>query len=526
MHLSSAPIKTTAAALAAAEKKSDLLLFVVIFVTVLFVTPLLVLGGTIISFSYLLGILAALAAAVLVVRWPTTSIYVLTGCIALVEQEPLATPIFTDQLNIYYWPARLTGLPERPIGFFLLFALLVYVIHRLLKRQRVLRGGALLVPFLLFLLAVAIGVVHGLASGGTAQIIVLEVRSLWYIFVAYLLAHNFISQKRQVRAIFWILIVGAGVKGLQGTYIYLVLFHASTTGHNEIMAHEESFFFVAMVLLLILFFLHHRYRPQVIALLLIMPGLAIATLANQRRTDYLALVVGLIVVWALVFMVKPQARKRLGIGMAIAVVIGTAYVLAFAHSGGSLASPARAIISVIDPSAADPRDAASNAYRVTENADLLFTLKQSPIIGWGYGKPFLQPSPLPNVTSNDPYYNYIPHNTIYWVWMRLGAIGYFLLWYLLGAAIVRGCIIVRRLRDPYLQVVAIFVVAFTVMEIIAAYADYQLFFYRNVLYLGLMLGLLMKLPTLDVDEEKEPLTDGIVDDLPSAAPAPVASRRA
>jgi hypothetical protein len=517
--------KITVAALAAAEKRSDLLLFLVIFVTVFFATPLLVLVGAATSFGYLLGILAALATAGLVVKWPITGLYILTGCVVLVEQEPLSTPIFTDKLLIYHWPASLNGLPERPIGFFMLFVLLVYLCHRLALRQRVLWGGPLFLPFLFFLLAVVMGVAHGLASGGKLQIIVLEVRPLWYLFVAYLIAYNFISQKRQVRAILWMLIVGAGVKGAQGVFIFLVLFHGSTAGHNEIMAHEESFFFVAMVLLLVLFFLHHRYRWQVIVLLVILPFALLATLANQRRADYVALLVGLIVAWTLVFIVKPQARKQLATGMVLAAIFGTGYVLAFSHAGSSLAEPARAVISIFDPNAADPRDAASNFYRDIEDLDLKFTVKQSPIIGWGFGKPFLQPTPLPNIQALDPYYNYVPHNTIYWVWMRLGAIGYSLLWYLLGAVIVRGCMIARRLRDTYLQLVAIFIVSATVMEIIVAYADYQLFFYRNVLYLGLLLGLLMKLPALDMDEEKEQLTDETASGIESSAPASVGSQR-
>ncbi len=519
-----ADIKTSVATLAAAEKKRDWLLFLTIFVTVFFTTPLLIAGGTVIGFQYLLGILAALVAAVLVVRWPITGLYILTGCIALVEEEPLATHIFTDQLYIYYWPQNLAGQPERPIGFFLLFVLLIYVLHRLIQRQRILVGGPLFLPFLLFLLAVVMGIVHGLASGGTVEIIVLEIRPLWYLFVAYLIGYNLISQKRHVRALIWMLIVAAGVKGAQGVYIFLVLFHGSTAGHNEIMAHEESFFFVAMILLLVLFILHYRYRPQMIALLLIMPVVALATVANQRRADYVALLAGIGVAWALLFIIKSQARKRLATGLVVCAIVGAAYVVAFSHSGGTLAEPAHAVISIFIPSDADPRDAASNAYRFIENDDLTFTLKQSPLIGWGFGKPFLQPTPLPNIGTLDPYYNYIPHNTIYWIWMRLGAIGYFLLWHLLGAAIVRGCLIARRLRDPYLQLIAIFIICATVMEIIVAFADYQLFFYRNVLYLGMLLGLLMKLPILD--EDKEHNTNETTHNIRSAAPLPIRIERA
>lgn len=123
-------------------------------------------------------------------------------------------------------------------------------------------------------------------------------------------------------------------------------------------------------------------------------------------------------------------------------------------------------------------------------------------MGLGFGKPFLQPVLLPNIITLDPYYNYVPHNTIYWIWMRLGPIGYFALWYLFGAIIIRGCLIARQLRDHYLQLVAIYIVAIVFMEVVVAFADYQLFFYRNVIYLGLLAGILIKLPTLDEKKEQ------------------------
>jgi hypothetical protein len=88
--------------------------------------------------------------------------------------------------------------------------------------------------------------------------------------------------------------------------------------------------------------------------------------------------------------------------------------------------------------------------------------------------------------------------------MRLGTIGFLALWVLIGALVVRGARLAGRLRDPYLQCIAIFVVAVTLMEILAAYADYQLYCLRNVLYLGLLAGVLTKLPSCDMDQVAEP----------------------
>lgn len=518
-------MRKTVPALIADTKRSNLLLFLGIFITVLSVTPLLVWGGTTIGFSYILGVPVALMIAALVVKWPLAGLYVVAGCVVLVEREPLPTgPIITDQLYVYYWPPNLTALIERPIGFLLLFILLVLMSHRLTKRQRALWGGPLLLPFIGFLLAVAWGIVHGLQTGGDFKIIVLEVRPFWYLFIAYLLAYNLLLQKRHIRAFFWLAILGAGVKGIQGAYIYLIALHGNLTNYHEILEHEDSYFFVAILLLLIIFYLHYRYRPQMYAILLILPTMLIALVANQRRTDYLAFLIGLGIAWVLIFLIKPEARKQLAILGICSLLLSTGYVLAFSHASGAIGEPARAITSILNPSSANAADASSNLYRQIEDSDLKYTVKQDPILGWGFGKQFLQPIPLPVLTSPD--YLYVPHNTIYWVWMRLGAIGYLLMWYLFGAAIVRGCLIARQLRDPYLQVVAIFIVAATVMEIIVAYADYQLFWYRNVLYTGLLLGMLMKLPALDMDEEKEELTDETVSSIGSSAPASVVSKRA
>ncbi len=521
-------MRGTVPALIADTKKSDTLLFLSIFVAVAGVTPLLAWGGATIGLQYLLGILVALAAAVIAVRWPLTGLYMVAGCVVLVEQAPIATPDFTDHLYIFYWPSSLTGLPERPIGFFMLLILLALIIQRLMKRQRVLSGGGLLWPFVGFLLCVVWGIIHGLQTGGDYKIIILEVRPFWYFFISYLLAYNLITEKRQIRALFWIIIVGAGVKGLQGTYIYLFVLHGNLEGTNEIMAHEESYFFVAVILLLLLFLLHYRYRPQKRAIQIILPVVILALVANERRTDYLALLIGIGVSLGLIFIIKPQVRKRLVVLVVCILIFGAGYVIAFGQASGALGEPARAIISVVNPSSTNARDASSDLYRVYEDADLQYTVKQDPILGWGFGKPFLQPQILPNILSLDPYYLYIPHNTIYWVWMRLGDIGYLMLWFLFGAAIVRGSLIARKLRDPYLQVVAMFVVAATVMEIIVAYADYQLYFFRNVLYLGLLLGVLMRLPAIDEAEDvgKEPPAHEALDRVRAAAAPKVGSQRA
>jgi O-Antigen ligase len=489
----------TASTILIHRKRGDLLFFIVLFISMLCLTPLIVMSGVAYGYGISLGILGVLVVSVLVVRWPIAGLFAALGSTLLIEQNPL--PLLGGGLNIYvfYWPNNLAGLPDRPIGFLMLAALLAFIGHRLLKRQKVLSGGELLLPFLLFLLCVAWGIIHGLSSGGNFKIVVDEVRSFWYLFLGYVLAYNLITRKQQIQTFFWFVIVCAGIKGLEGTFIYLVILKGNLAGNHEIMAHEESYFFVSLLLLIMLFSLHYKNRRQFLVALLVLPFVLLALIANQRRTDYIAILIGAIVAWAFIFALKPHRRKALMTLFIICLLLAGGYIAAFYKSSGGLGEPARAIVSIFHPDAAE---ASSNQYRINENADLAYTVKQNPM-GLGFGKQFLQPIPLADLSIVDPVYLYIPHNSIYWVWMRLGPIGFLALWYLFGAMIVRGGIITRRLKDPYLQVVAIYIVGMIIMEIIVAYADYQLSFYRNVIYIGLLAGLLMKLPVLDQKKGKE-----------------------
>jgi hypothetical protein len=498
--------RNTVSGLQAGRRKREMWLFIVLFITLLGFVPLFVLEGTNTSFGLPLAIVGIVVLALVIVRWPIIGLYTVAASALLLEQQPLSTPIFTDHLYVFFWPPQLAGFFERPIGLLILLTFFIWLFPRLLRREQLLRGGGLWVPFSLYMLCVVGGAVYGLATGGDLKVIVVEFRPFWYMFTSYIMAYNFVTRKGHIRTLFWLIIVSAGVKALQGLYVYLIVYHGDLTGQDTIMSHEESFFFAALLLLVVISSLHYRYRPQFIAALCIAPAVLVAMVANQRRTDYIALLVGCGVAWVLVFQIRSKARAKLLVVMVICLGLGTAYVLAFQKDQGSFGEPARAVISVFNPSATDARDANSNLYRLIENNDLKYTAKQVPV-GLGFGKQFLQPVALtsifPDVLQSDPYYNYVPHNTIYWIWVDLGPVGYFSLWFLFGSIIILGSIIARKLRDPYLQVVAIYVVAIVVMEVIVAFADYQLFFYRNVIYMGILCGILAKLPKLDQQDQKE-----------------------
>lgn len=464
----------------------------------------------------MLGALALLGLAVALFRWPILGFYLVAIAAVVIDESVLDLGSGPLPLFVFYWPPQLEGFIERPIGVLVLYVFAVLLLRRFALRQPLLEGGKLLIPFLVFLLAAILGLAHGLATGGDLKVAVVEMRPLWYLFVSYVLAYNLVRDRRHVRTFFWILIFGTGFKGLIGVYLYFVTYHSQLPADGSFMAHEESFFFACLLLFLLLQLLHSRYRRQFYAALAVVPFVVFAMVANQRRTTYVALIVGLVVVWILVAMVKPHLRVRLLVALALVLVLGGGYVAAFADSDAALAAPAHELVSVFSPG---NNKVLSNAYRDMENYDLQFTAKQSPLLGTGLGQAYQQPEPLatvfPDILANDPYYNYVPHNNIYWILTSLGLVGYGALWYLLGSLIIRGTTLAKRLRDPYLRQVAIFTVGVIFMEVIVAYGDYQLFFYRNVFFVGLLAGLLMRLPAMDTPGEGRP--EDVVDE---AADAP------
>lgn len=486
--------------LQAEQKRKERLLLLVVSSIVVFFTPLVVLAAVNLGVSLILSITTVIVVGVIIARWPQAGFFVITGCVVFIDETPLSVPVFTDRLYVYYWPAALQGLIERPIGFLFLFILLVVVCRRIARREPLLiRGGALIVPFLLFLLCVAAGAFYGYVTGGSLKIIVVELRPFVYLFESYLIACNLVTRKSHVRIFFWFVIIAAGVRALQGIYIYLKL-HGQL-GNSTLMSHEESCFFVGLLLLVMLLSLHHRYKPQLYAALCVLPFVVVTLVLNDRRAEYVAFIAGLGAAWALMFVLKPRRRKALAFILLVSAVLVTGYALLFASSTSSFAGPARSIVAVFSPSETDTRDTDSNLYRTIENGDLKYTISHNNFwFGLGFGKPYFQPVPLTSVFqaigSADLYYGYVPHNTIYWVWMRLGAIGFLAFWYLIGSIIVYGSLTARQLHNRYLQMAAIYVISMIIVEIIVAFADYQLFLYRSVIYVGLLVGLLVKLPEL------------------------------
>ena len=74
------------------------------------------------------------------------------------------------------------------------------------------------------------------------------------------------------------------------------------------------------------------------------------------------------------------------------------------------------------------RDATSDIYRVQENANLEYNIKQNGLLGNGFGVKIDYALPITDISSVDSLIAYIPHDDVLDVLMRMGFLGGVAMW--------------------------------------------------------------------------------------------------
>jgi len=147
------------------------------------------------------------------------------------------------------------------------------------------------------------------------------------------------------------------------------------------------------------------------------------------------------------------------------------------------------------------QDYLSNLYRKIEEYNLAYTIQGSPAVGIGFGTKYEQPLKLVDI----PYSlrDFMAHNNIIWLFAKVGAIGFFLFWFLLNSAALKGTKLLRVMQDPYLKTVCGLIIVSMIDLMIAAYYDLHLVRYRTVIYIGTLIGVLSTLENLH--KQKDPV---------------------
>ena len=447
----------------------------------------------------ILALVAVPFALVVLWRYPVSGVFMLFGATMILETT-IPARIFGDDIlhNVYFFEdiqtwAGFRGAPFSLAEAFMLLVAFVWIARAVAERSFHLDLGTLFLPLGLYTAMVVAGELHGMFGGGNFTLSLWEVRPSAYLAVSYVLTCNLVRTRRHLETLIWILVLGTGLKGVQGVVRYFVTPGGRLANGDSMFPHEQAFFFNLFLILVPIVFLYGGSRRLRAVLLLFLPFVAVSDLAMQRRAAILAIAVALILLLLLTAVTHPGARRWAVAALVLVALIFPPYYYTYQDGYGIKSEPARALSSLNSP---DARDASSNLYRQNEDKDIMANARTNPIIGVGYGKLMATPYPLADISAADPFWNLMTHDSVLYIWMRLGAIGFFLFWWLMAAAIAAACKALMTLEDPHLRGLALFVVLAVVQQVIFSYLDLQWVNYRNMITLGVFFALIGKLPSM------------------------------
>lgn len=265
-------------------------------------------------------------------------------------------------------------------------------------------------------LAMLAGVAVGLSRGGDQNIAYHEMRGLIFGAVVFFVALRL--GKDAAKPAIATFIAASGALAVIAIIRYESFLANGKMTSEVAFAHETPVFLsIGVVLSLALAVREERGWKRVLLLMFVLL-LGAAIIATSRRAGTLVLLTGVLTLAGMTFRHRPTLVISLGV---IGLVVGGAYLGAYWNkTDGATAQPARAIRSQFAPSA---RDESSDTYRVTEMFNVSQTIRLNRLLGVGFGRPFAQFQPLPNLTAFWPLQQYIPHQNVMWLWLKLGILG-------------------------------------------------------------------------------------------------------
>jgi O-antigen ligase len=395
------------------------------------------------------------------------------------------------------------GLSFYPLELCLIAMVFGWILQMAAQRSWVLHKGPLFRPLLVFTAFMLFGFVHGMASGGDRTAGLWELRWVMILPVLYLLLTNLFERRDQYVRLWAFVMVAVFINGIIALLNYQSLTEADREGMESFISHGATLSMNAMLILLLGVWMFRKSSWAWRACLpFALVPVTFMYLLSQRRAAFVALIAGLGVVAIVLLWTKRRVFWKL---VPVVLVIGAVYCAAFWHDEtGTAGFPAQAVKSVIAPDEVSERNRGSDLYRIIEKQDIQATIRSSPIVGIGFGRPFLRPYPLPQIAPFllEPY---MPHNAILWVWMKAGIGGFIAMLYLFGKTMYSGArAILRAGRSDYAATL-LTAVAFVIMYCVFAYVDIA-WDPQNMVLLALAIAHIGSAARLEPEEAAEPVS--------------------
>jgi hypothetical protein len=338
---------------------------------------------------------------------------------------------------------RLAALPLSPTGLLLgLFAAAVVVdVGR--RRDTWRLPGELTFPLLLLAVAAGAGAVVGLAGGGASDGVVTGARNIGYLVAMPFLVVNTVRDERLARR----LLVGGAVlatlKGIEGIATWA--FEAGPSLEGATITFLDPTPNLLMMLFLLGVLALAVSGSKVARLLPSTAVVLVAFVLSYRRSFWVAAVVaGLIAI-----VVASGRHGRVRLVPWIAVAAGLAVMLATGLVG-DVRGPVVERVSSLSP--AKLRATSNDRYRLDEARNVIAEIRDSPVTGLGFGRPWAARYPLPEEHASGRDYT---HVVALWFWLKTGLLGVAAYVWLMAAAVAASFHLARRSAAPSIRAAGI-----------------------------------------------------------------------
>ena len=462
-------------------------------------------GGSIISALLILVIATVIIITCYRIDW---GFFLFVGAVLAFDQFPprgYDTTIigveYFENLKAFNLFSSIDAAVATPMELHLFFLIFVWILLISLGKKVYLQKVDFWFLAFLFFLWLVLAAMYGVGKGGDFLPALWELRALFYLGILYFFVPQIIQSKEQIYQLMWVIIAAISFKVFIG--IVRVLGIGFDFGYRtELTNHEDPLFFGSLFIFLFCLILYHVKNKQKSFLLLTMVPTIVVFIFAQRRITYGAFGVANIVLMTLL----PWEKKKilLRVILPVLVVFGL-YLGIFWDNAGVIGLPAQLVKSAFS---SDQKNAGeryySNLYREFENFNLSQTIKRSPLIGIGFGNKYDQPLSLVDIPFS--LRDYIPHNEIFWLIVKMGMVGFLLFWLFFDLLVTHAASLFTKMDDPYLKAMCATIVVAITGQVIVSYYDLQLTYNRNMVYLGVLIGLL---PTLKALSGKSPATEQI-----------------
>jgi hypothetical protein len=325
--------------------------------------------------------------------------------------------------------------------------------------------------------------VYGIGTGGDFKNMLWQVRPLLMLPIVAIVTSVAMARERCIRATKLAIMFASIVKVIDGCSYYFLKVRPEGLKADYVSTHSDTVLWAVCIAILLADWFESRSVAARNRLIVVGLPVAFGMLINNRRTVW-------VIIAACGLFIVTQAHRP--VKRQLARVLSVTWPAIALYAAVGLASPPSLVFKPVQmiQSVIVQKDASSST-RDIENFNLLVTIRSRPLVGYGFGHPYVEQVVAYDVTTATGFsnYRYLPHNSFLGLWAFGGlfcAAGYLLI---IPVGVYYAVWARKRSSKPSRRAAGDWAVSTVIAYLIQGWSDIGLEDWTNILLCGVGIGL-------------------------------------